>query len=109
HPGFQKGLSYSASNYTREMITNDLNSALYFGVSAVMSQGIERGDIAFQVRADQAAGKVGGARLLLAGRGIGAPNAGPGAAAYAGIAYEITTEDQAHNAVSELAAKKVEA
>jgi imidazolonepropionase-like amidohydrolase len=46
---------------------------------------------------------------MLAGRGIGAPNAGPGAAAYAGIAYEITTEDQARNAVSELASKKVDA
>ena len=32
--------------------------------------------------------RVGGARLLLGGRGIGSPNAGPGAAAYRGIAYE---------------------
>jgi imidazolonepropionase-like amidohydrolase len=62
----------------------------------------------YQIRADQAAGRLGGARLMLAGRGIGAPNAGPGAAAYAGIAYEITTEDQARNAVQELAAKKVD-
>ncbi len=43
HPGFQKGLTYGASNYTREMIINDLNLALYYGVSVVMSQGIERG------------------------------------------------------------------
>jgi imidazolonepropionase-like amidohydrolase len=109
HPGFQNGLTYSAANYTREMIINDLNLALYYGVSAVMSQGIERGDIAFQVRADQAAGKVGGARLLLAGRGIGAPNAGPGAAAYMGIAYEVTTEDQIRQAVREQAARQVNA
>src|SRR5258707_12346943 len=46
---------------------------------------------------------------MLAGRGIGAPNAGPGAAAYAGIAYEITTQDEARSAVSELAARKVDA
>jgi imidazolonepropionase-like amidohydrolase len=46
--------------------------------------------------------------LLVAGRGIGAPNAGPGAAAYAGIAYEITTEAEAKRAVEELAANKVD-
>ena len=109
HPGFQRGLTYSAENFTRETILDDLNRALYFGISTVMSQGIEKGEVMYQMRADQAAGRLGGARLMLAGRGIGAPNAGPGAAAYAGIAYEITTEDQARNAVSELAAKKVDA
>jgi len=109
HPGFQRGLSYSAENFTRETIMDDLNRALYFGISTVMSQGIEKGEVMYQIRADQAAGRLGGARLMLAGRGIGAPNAGPGAAAYAGIAYEITTEDQARSAVQELAAKKVDA
>jgi len=109
HPGFQKGLTYSAENYTRENIVADLNRALYYGVAVVMSQGIEKGDVAFEIRADQAARRLGGARLLLAGRGIGAPNAGPGAAAYAGIAYEVTTEDQIRRAVQEQAAKKVNA
>jgi imidazolonepropionase-like amidohydrolase len=109
HPGFQRGLSYSADNFTRETIMDDLNRALYFGISTVMSLGIEKGEVMYQIRADQAAGRLGGAQLLLAGRGIGAPNAGPGAAAYAGIAYEITTQEQARAAVQELAAKKVDA
>src|SRR3989475_4860133 len=107
HPGFQRGLTYSADNFTRENIIDDLNRALYFGVAAVQSQGIEKGEVMYQIRADQEAGKLGGARLHIAGRGIGAPNAGPGAAAYAGIAYEVTTEDQIRKAVQELAAKKV--
>ena len=107
HPGFQRGLTYSANNFTRENIIDDLNRALYFGVAAIQSQGIENGDVTYQIRADQDAGKLGGARLHIAGRGIGAPNAGPGGAAYAGIAYEVTTEDQARTAVQELAAKKV--
>src|SRR5262249_35244919 len=106
HPGFQRGLTYAAENFTRETILNDLNRALYFGVAVVQSQGIEKGEITYQIRADQEAGRVGGARLRIAGRGIGAPNAGPGAAAYAGIAYEVTTENQARQAVRELAAKK---
>ena len=107
HPGFQRGLTYSADNYTRENIIDDLNRSLYFGVAAVQSQGIEKGDVAHQIRADQEAGKIGGAQLLIAGRGIGAPNAGPGNAAYAGIAYEVTTEEQARKTVQELAAEKV--
>jgi imidazolonepropionase-like amidohydrolase len=81
---------------------------LYFGVGAVQSQGIEAGTTMSQIRADQDAGRLGGARLRIAGRGIGSPNAGPGGAAYAGIAYEITTQEQARQAVQELAAAKVD-
>ena len=108
HPGFQRGLTYAQENFTRETIIDDLNRALYYGVAVVQSQGIEKGNVTYQVRADQQAGKLGGARLLIAGRGIGAPNAGPGAAAYAGIAYEITTEAEARQAVEELSARKVD-
>ena len=107
HPGFQRGLTYTAENFNRETIMDDLNRALYFGVAAVQSQGIEKGEVMYQIRADQDAGRLGGARLHIAGRGIGAPNAGPGGATYAGIAYEVTTEDQIRKAVQELAAKKV--
>src|SRR5262245_29222972 len=32
HPGFQRGLTYSADNFTRETIMDDMNRALYFGV-----------------------------------------------------------------------------
>jgi len=108
HPGFQKGVTYVAANYTRDTVINDLNRALYFGISVVQSQGIERGDVLYRIRAEQGAGTLGGARLLVAGRGIGAPNAGPGAAAYAGIAYEIITEAEARRAVEELAARDVD-
>ena len=108
HPGFQRGTTYVASNFNRDTVMNDLNRALYFGIAVVQSQGIEAGDVMDQIRADQAAGKLGGAKLLIAGRGIGAPNAGPGGATYAGIAYEITTVDQALKAVEELAARKVD-
>jgi imidazolonepropionase-like amidohydrolase len=108
HPGFQKRAAYVAANYTRDTVMIDLNRALYFGISVVQSQGIERGDVLYRIRADQAAGTLGGAKLLVAGRGIGAPNAGPGAAAYAGIAYEITNEAEARRAVEQLAASRVD-
>lgn len=108
HPGFQQGLSYSAANYTRATLASDLARALYFGVSVVQSMGIEPGDLLYQVRAEQAAGRPLGALLQVAGRGIGSPNAGPGGAAYAGIAYEVTTEPEARKAVEELAARQVD-
>ena len=48
HPGFQRGLTYSADNFTRENIIDDLNRALYFGVAVVQSQGIEKGDVTYR-------------------------------------------------------------
>jgi imidazolonepropionase-like amidohydrolase len=109
HPGFQHGLTYAAENFKRETILEDLNRALYFGVSTVMSQGIERGEVMYQIRTEQAEGRLGGARLMLAGRGFGAPNAGPGNPIYANFAYEVTTEEQARANVRELVARKVDA
>ncbi|MBI2189460.1 MAG: amidohydrolase family protein [Acidobacteria bacterium] len=108
HPGFQKGLTFSRDTYTRENVLDDLYRAAYFGVGVVMAQGIDPGEIVYEIRRDQALGVVGGARLLTAGRGIGAPNAGPGAAPFQGVAYEVTTPEQGRAAVRELAAKKVD-
>jgi imidazolonepropionase-like amidohydrolase len=109
HPGFQVGATYVRDNYTADTIVNDLNRALYFGVSVVQSQGIESGDVMYQVRADQQAGKLAPtAKLLVAGRGIGSPNAGPGGATYAGMAYEVTTEAESRKAVQELASRNVD-
>ena len=108
HPGFQRGLSYTAENFTRETVIDDLNRALYFGVGVVMSLGIEKGDVLYRIRDDQQAGRLGGTRLRLPDAAIGAPNAGPGAPAFANIAYAITTEDEARRAVQELAANHVD-
>jgi len=109
HPGFQKGTTYLRENYTADTIINDLNRALYWGISVAQSQGIETGDAMYQVRADQQAGRLPPtAKLLVAGRGIGSPNAGPGGATYVGMAYEVTTEAECRKAVEELAARKVD-
>jgi imidazolonepropionase-like amidohydrolase len=108
HPGFQRGTTYAKDNYTRETVLNDLNRALYFGVSVVQSQGIESGDLLYEMRAEQRQGKLDTARLMVSGRGIGSPNAGPGGAVYTGIAYEVTTQGESRDAVRELAARKVD-
>jgi imidazolonepropionase-like amidohydrolase len=109
HPGFQAGTSYVAENYKRENVIDDLNRALYFGISIAMSQGVERGELLHQIRAEQADGRLGGARLMLAGRGIGAPNAGPGNPVYANFAYSLNTEADGRRAVQEQVARKVDA
>ncbi len=108
HPGFQRGTTYVASNYTRDTVIDDLNRALFFGISVAQSQGIEAARVLDDIRAEQQQGKVHTATLLIAGPGIGSPNAGPGGATYAGIAYEVTTEAAARKAVQELAARKVD-
>lgn len=108
HPGFQRGTTYVKDNYTRDTVINDLDRALYFGVSVVQSQGIEAGNLLYDLRLEQQQGQLNTARLLVAGRGIGSPNAGPGGAAYAGIAYEVTTQGESRDAVRELAAHKVD-
>lgn len=108
HPGFQKGATYVRDNYTRGTVINDLDRALYFGVSVVQSQGIETGDLLYDLRAEQQRGTVAATRLMVSGRGIGSPNAGPGGAAYAGMAYEVTTQGESRSAVVELAARKVD-
>jgi imidazolonepropionase-like amidohydrolase len=109
HPGFQRGLSYAAENFTRETILDDLNRELYFGVSTAQSLGVERGDgITLAIKADQKAGRLGGAELFTAGRGIGAPNAGPGDPVYADFAYPVTTEEQIRRAVDEQTARHVD-
>lgn len=108
HPGFQRGTTYVNENYSRETVLNDLDRALYFGVSVVQSQGIESGHLLYDMRAEQHQSTLHTARLLVAGRGIGSPNAGPGGAAYAGIAYEVTTQGESRDAVRELATRKVD-
>jgi imidazolonepropionase-like amidohydrolase len=108
HPGFQRGLAYSAENFTRETLMDDLNRAAYFGVAAVQSLGIERGDVFDRVRADQTAGLVGGALIRIAGRGIATPKSGPENVAYAGIVYEVTSPEEGVKSVQELAARSVD-
>src|SRR5258705_6369916 len=106
HTGFQKGATYRPENYGRDAIVEDLNRALYFGVSTVVSEGIDPGDAGFRIREDQAAGRLGGARLFTAGRGMGAPNAGPAADTYPVIAYDVTTEGEGRPNLRDLARRQ---
>src|SRR5438132_13952123 len=50
HVGYLKGVTFSADNYTRENIIDQLNRYLYYGVVAVMSTGTDPGELPYQLR-----------------------------------------------------------
>ena len=108
HLGYQVGTTFSAGNYTRETLLDQLNRYAYAGVAAVLSLGTDPGALSSEIRRDQKAGRAGGARLLTAGRGIAAPNAGPGTPELKGSAYGVVTEADARRAVREQVAQKVD-
>jgi len=91
--------------YTRENLVDHLRREAYYGIAAVQSMGIDRGEIPYQVRANPAPDA---ALFRIAGRGMAMPNAGPGQAYWRPVAYGVSTEEEARAAVRELAAKKVD-
>ena len=106
HIGYQKGLVYSADNYTRENLTDQLHRYEYVGVAAVMSLGTDPGDLPFQLRSEQE--RNGGVLFRWAGRGLAAPNAGPNDPALKPSAYGVTTEEEARAAVRTEIARHVD-
>lgn len=85
---------------TRPERTEMLQHYAWYGQSAVISLGLDEGDVAFQMR-DEVVPM--GARSLTAGRGITSPEPGR-----TEVPYWVTGEDEARAAVRELAAKNVD-
>jgi imidazolonepropionase-like amidohydrolase len=109
HVGYGGGAIFSASLYSRESILEDLNRYLYYGVGSVTVLGSDTGDTAFEIRDDQKAGTAGGARIFTAGRGItgrgGWPTSIP---ALADAPIQVNSEEEARQAVRDMAAKQVD-
>ena len=107
HLGWQviKTNRIGADTYTRENLIDHLERCAYYGIAAVQSMGIDKGEIPYQVRADPPPNA---ALFRIAGRGMAMPNAGPGAEYWRPVAYGVKTEAEARAAVRELAAKKVD-
>ena len=94
-----------ADTYTKENLIDHLRREAYYGIAAVQSMGIDRGDIGYELRVDPVPD---GALFRLAGRGMALPNAGPGREYWKPVAYGVANEAEARSAVRELAAKKVD-
>jgi len=103
HLGYRKGATFSADNFTRENLLDQLQRFAAYGVAAVASAGTDRGELTFQLRAVPA----GGALIRTAGRGLAPPDAGPGPPMRS-APYGVSSEEEARRDVRELAAQKVD-
>ena len=107
HLGYRKGTTFSADNFTRENILNQLNQLAYWGVSGVLSTGTDIGDLIFQIRNASNAPNATGTLVRTAWRGIAPPDAGPFPPMRA-APFGVTTEAEARADVRELATRKVD-
>jgi len=92
----------SPNAYTVENVTSALNQFERYGVTTIISLGLNR-DLVYELRDQQRAGKLGGATILTAGRGIGVPNGAPGLNVAPDQIYRPATPDEARKDVDELA------
>jgi imidazolonepropionase-like amidohydrolase len=107
HLGYRKGTSFTADNFTRENITDQLRQFSHWGVSAVLSTGTDIGDLIFQLRSASQSPNSTGPLIRTAWRGIAPPDAGPFPPMRA-APFGVKTEAEARADVRELAEKKVD-
>ncbi|WP_035349163.1 amidohydrolase family protein [Edaphobacter aggregans] len=96
----------SPNAYTAENVTAALNQFERYGVTTIVSLGLNR-DLVYDLRDQQRTGKLGGATLLTAGRGIGVPNGAPGLNAPDQV-YRPATPDEARKNVDEMASRRAD-
>ena len=84
----------------RESLVEDLQRRAYYGVVATVSLGREVGDVPYQIREEAVPNA---SRFRLAGRGITGPEPGRSE-----VPYWVTTEDEARQAIRELAELNVD-
>jgi imidazolonepropionase-like amidohydrolase len=107
HLGYRKGTAFSADNFTRDNIVDQLNRLAYWGVSGVLSTGTDIGDLIFQIRSATNAPASRSTLVRTAWRGLAPPDAGPFPPMRA-APFGVTTEADARADVRELAARKVD-
>jgi imidazolonepropionase-like amidohydrolase len=97
----------SAVGYTRENVTAQLKQFERYGVTTILSLGLNR-DLVFVLRDEQQAGRLGGASIFTAGRGIGVPDGAPQLSAATDQIFRPATVKEARNDVDEMAAQRVD-
>jgi imidazolonepropionase-like amidohydrolase len=105
-PGMNNGAIYGPKNYTRDLLTADLSRYAYYGVMSVATAGTDEGKLAFPVRDELREGKIKGARLFTAGKGIVAKGGGP--AGLSDVMIGVSNAIEAKRAVSDQAEQKVD-
>ena len=92
----------SPNAYTTENVTAALNQFERYGVTTIVSLGLNR-DLVYDLREQQRQGKLGGATILTAGRGLGVPNGQPGLNLAPDQIYRPASPEEARQQVDELA------
>ena len=102
HVGLVTGTANRADAYTREAVQHALVLYEQYGVTSVVTLGLNR-DLVFELRDQQKQGKFPGASIFTAGRGIGAPGGVPPQPVAPDQIYRPATIDEARADVRELA------
>jgi imidazolonepropionase-like amidohydrolase len=105
HAGLVAGGQNRADAYTRENVQAQLLQYERYGVTAVLTLGLNR-DIVYDIRDEQRRGSVPGATLFTAGRGIGVPGGAPPVPVAPDQVYRPKTPEEAAADVDEAAAHK---
>ncbi|MEG9438340.1 amidohydrolase family protein [Edaphobacter sp. HDX4] len=97
----------SPNAYTTENVTKALNQFERYGVTTIVSLGLNR-DLVYQLRDQQREGNLGGATILTAGRGIGVPKGAPGLDVAPDQIYRPANAEEARKDVDEMASHHVD-
>lgn len=107
HVGQTRGTSSGPQNFTRANIERQLKDFQRYGVTTVNSMGLN-GPTFLEVRELAHEGKIDGADLFGADRGIGAPNGAPPVNVGPDQLYRPQTAEQARQAVREMVERKTD-
>jgi imidazolonepropionase-like amidohydrolase len=92
----------SATGYTEENVLAELRQYESYGVTTMLSLGLNR-DLLYSIRQQQREGKLDGATVLTADRGIGVPDAAPGLPAASDQIYRPASAAEGRAAVDAMA------
>ena len=92
----------SATAYTAENVLSELRQYESYGVTAMLSLGLNR-DLLYAIRQQQRQGKLDGATVFTADRGIGVPDAAPPLPAAPDQMYRPASVDEARATVDAIA------
>ncbi len=98
HLGLVTNGQNSASAYTAESVIAELRQYESYGVTTMLSLGANR-DLLYDIRQQQRKGKLDGATVYTADRGIGVPGAAPGLPAAPDQIYRPASAQEARAAV----------
>jgi imidazolonepropionase-like amidohydrolase len=107
HLGYWKGLTLSAENFTRENLLADLQRFAYHGVTAVLSMGADRREIAWPFRDELRANPRTDAPVYLSAGGLAMPMGGPFSPLREAV-RAVTNEQEVRKEIQELVAKKAD-